>query len=56
LNIFGVTDVRQWELQTAETVATQSSAFEAEISIKKLKRHKSPDTDQITAEFIKLSG
>jgi hypothetical protein len=43
-------------MQTAELVVTQPSAFESEMSIKKLKRHKSPSTDQIPAEFINGRG
>jgi len=38
LNIFRINDVRQWELQTAEPVVPQPSAFETEMSIKKLKK------------------
>jgi hypothetical protein len=56
LNVHGVSDVRQSEMQTAEPVVPQPSAFEAEMSIKKLKRHRSPCTDQIPAEFIKVRG
>ena len=36
-NVYGVSDVRQWEMQTADPVVPQPSAFEAEMSIKKLK-------------------
>ena len=43
-------------MQTAESRVPQPSAFEAEMSIKKLRRHKSPGTDQILAEFIKVRG
>jgi hypothetical protein len=56
LNVHGVSDVRQSEMQTAEPAVPQPSAFEAELSIKKLKRHKSPGTDQIPAEFINVRG
>jgi len=31
-------------------------AFELELAIGKLKNHKSPGVDQITAEFIKAGG
>jgi hypothetical protein len=34
----------------------EPSAFETEIATGKLKRHKSPDIDQIPAEFIKVGG
>jgi hypothetical protein len=32
------------------------SAFEVEMSVEKLKRHKSPGIDQIPAEMIKVGG
>jgi hypothetical protein len=35
---------------------SEPSAFEFEMGIQKLKRHKSPGIDQITAEFIKHGG
>jgi hypothetical protein len=34
----------------------EPSAFEFEINVIKLKRHKSPGTDQIPTEFIKAGG
>jgi hypothetical protein len=34
----------------------EPSAFEFEINVVKLQRHKSPGTDQITTEFIKAGG
>jgi hypothetical protein len=56
LNVRGVSDVRQSEMQTAEPVVPEPSAFEADMSIKKLKRHRPPGTDQSPAEFIKERG
>jgi len=56
LNVRGVSDVRQSEMQTAEPVVPEPSAFEADVSIKKLKRHKSPGTHQNPVEFIKERG
>jgi hypothetical protein len=53
LNVFGVNDVRQTEKQTAEPLVPEWSAFEFEIAIKTLKRHKSLVIDQILAELIK---
>jgi hypothetical protein len=35
---------------------TEPSAFEFEMAIGKLKRHKSPGTDQIPEELIKAGG
>jgi len=34
----------------------EPSAFEVEMAIDKLKRHKSPGIDQISAELIKAGG
>jgi hypothetical protein len=34
----------------------EPSALEVELAIEKLKRHKSPGTDQIPAELIKARG
>jgi hypothetical protein len=52
LNIHGVNDVRQTEVHTAEPLVPEPSAFEVEMAIEKLKRHKSPGIDQIPAELI----
>ena len=35
---------------------TQSSAFEVQLDIEKLKSHKSPGVDQIPAELFKAGG
>jgi hypothetical protein len=51
LNVNGVSDVRQTEIQTAEPLVPEKSAFEAEMAIGKLKRHKSPNVHQIPAEI-----
>jgi len=40
LNVHGVNDVRQAEIQTAEPVVP-----EVELAFEKLKNHKSPNTD-----------
>ena len=53
LNIFGVNDDSQAEVQTAEPLVPESRAFELEIAIKNLKRNKSPGIDQILAEVNK---
>ena len=52
----GVNDVRQTERHTAEPLVSEPSAFEFEMAIEKLKRHKSPGIDQIPAELIKARG
>jgi hypothetical protein len=53
LNVHGVNGVRQTEIQKGEPLVSEPSAFEVETAIEKLKRHKSPGTDQIPAELIK---
>ena len=53
LNARVVNEVRQAEIQTAEPLLPEHSAFEFEMAIVKLKRHKSPDIDQSSAELIK---
>jgi hypothetical protein len=52
LNVHGV-NVRQNEIHAAEAVVSEPSVFKVEMAMKKLKRHKSPGTDQIRAEMIK---
>ena len=56
LNVYGVNDVRQTEIHTAEPLVPELSAFEAQLAIEKLKSHKSPGIDQIPAELIKAKG
>jgi hypothetical protein len=53
LNIHGVNDLRQTEINTAELLLLEPSAFEFELVTEKLKSYKSPDIDQIPAELIK---
>jgi len=52
----GISDVRQTEIHTAEPLVSESSVFEFEMFIEKLKRHKSPGIDQIPKELIKAGG
>jgi hypothetical protein len=56
LNVHGVNDVSQTEIQTEETLLPEPSAFEFEKAIEKLKRNKSPGIDQIPAEPMKTEG
>jgi hypothetical protein len=56
LNVRGVNDVRETVIHTAEPLVPQPCAFEVEMAIEKLKRHKSTGTDQIPALFIKAGG
>jgi hypothetical protein len=53
LNVHWVNDVRQTEIRTAKPLVPEPSASEFEMAIEKLKKHKSPDIDQIPAELIK---
>jgi hypothetical protein len=49
LNVHWVNDVRHTEIHTAEPLLPESSAFEDEMAIEELKRHKSPGTYEIPA-------
>ena len=51
-NVHGVSDIKH----TAEPLMPEPSAFEVELATKKLKSHKLPGIDQITAELIKEGG
>jgi len=46
-NVQWVSEVRQTEIHTAEPLVPEPSAFDIEMAIEKLKRHKSPVIDQI---------
>jgi len=54
--VHGVKDVGQTEIHPAEPPVPDPSASEVELAIDKLKSHKSPGTDQIPAELIKVGG
>jgi hypothetical protein len=56
LNVHRVSDVRQIKIHTAEPLVPEPSPFEVEIAIAKLKRYKSPGSDQIPAELIQAGG
>ena len=56
LNVNGTDDVRQAEIHTAEQLVPETSAFEFELTIEKLKSHISPGIDQIPAELIKTGA
>jgi hypothetical protein len=40
----------------SRATSARTESFEVEISIEKLKRHKSPGTEQTPAEWIKVGG
>jgi len=55
--VHGVNVVRQTERHAAEPLVSEPSAFEFEVAIEKIKRHKSPaGVDQIPAELINARG
>jgi hypothetical protein len=56
LNVHDVRDVRQIEIHTAEPLVPGPSHLEVEISIAKLKKHKSLGSDQILAELYQAGG
>jgi hypothetical protein len=56
LNVHNVNDVRQIEVHTAEPLVPGPSRLEVEIDIAKLKKYKSPGSDQIPAELIQAGG
>jgi len=55
-SVHGASKVRQAEIHTAKKLAPETSAFEVEMTIEKLKSHISPGIDQIPAELIKAVG
>ena len=56
MNVHWVNDVRKAEIHRAEPLVPESSAFEDDMAIENLKRHKLPGTDEISAELIKPGG
>jgi hypothetical protein len=56
LNVHSVSDVSQIEVHTAEPLVPGPSHREVEIAIAKLKKYKSPGSDEIPAELIQVRG
>jgi hypothetical protein len=56
LNVYNVSYVRQIEAHAAEPLVTGPSRLEVEIAVAKLKKYKSPGSDQIPAELIQAGG
>jgi len=56
IECIGINDFGQTEIHIAEPLVPELSASEIELAIEKLKSHKSPCTDQISAELIKAGG
>jgi hypothetical protein len=51
-----VSDVRQIEVHTTEPLVPGPSRLGVEIAIAKLKKHKSPGSDQIPTELFQAGG
>jgi hypothetical protein len=49
-------DFRQIEVHTAESLVSGASSLEVEIAIAKLKKYKSPGSDEIPAKLIQAGG
>jgi hypothetical protein len=56
LNVHRFSDVRQIEIHTAEPLVPDPSPFEVEIAVEKLRRYKSPGSDQSPAELIQAGS
>jgi hypothetical protein len=56
LNVHNVSDVSQTDVHMAEPLVPRPSRLEVEIAIAKLKKYKSPGSDQIFAELIQAGG
>jgi hypothetical protein len=56
LNVHGVHDVRQMDIQTAEPLVPEPSLVIVETAIEKLRKYKSLGTDQFLAKLIKAGG
>jgi hypothetical protein len=56
LNVHDVSEVKQTEIHTAEPLVLGPSHLEVDISIAKLKKYKSPGSDQILAELYQTGG
>jgi hypothetical protein len=52
LSVHGAHGRRQTEMHTAKPFVPESSAYEADVAVGKLKRYKSPRANQIPAELI----
>jgi len=56
LNVQGFNDIRQRKIHAAELLVPELSALEVQMAIENLRKHKSPDIDQIPAEMIKVGA
>jgi hypothetical protein len=55
-NAHRVSDVRHTKIHTAELPVFGPGAFNVEMTTDKIKRHKSPETEQIPTKSIKTGG
>ena len=53
MNVHRVNGIKRTVTHTAEPLMPESSVFDSELAIEKLKSHKSPCIDQIPAELFK---
>jgi len=56
LNVHGINDVRQTEINSAEPIVPEPNASEIKMLTEKLKRYTSSSNEQIPAEVIKAGG
>jgi hypothetical protein len=56
LNVHNVSDVRQIEVHKAQSLVPGPSRLEVETAIAKLKKYKSPGSNQIPAELFQAGG
>jgi hypothetical protein len=56
LNVHNISDVRQIEVHTAEPLVPGPSCLEAEIATAKMRKYKSPSSDEIPVELIQAQG
>jgi hypothetical protein len=54
--VHNVSDARQIEVHTAEPLVPSPSRLEVEIAVAKLKKYKSPGSDQIPAKLIQAGS
>ena len=56
MNVHGLKGVRHTEIHTAESLVTETNAFEFKLAIEKLRSHKCPSIDKIQTQLIKAGG
>jgi hypothetical protein len=56
IELYGINDVRQIEMNTTEPLVPESSSFKVYVATEKLKGYKSPGIDQILEELIPAGG